>query len=136
VDEIIAFEKQGVVGRYRERVGEAIADVQPRPIAAPAEAAKRVDCDFRRVYKLGVSLPDAPLVRFRVQTADLPQTTEAERLVVQRIGQDIFRAALMDYWGARCPYGLSPPRRSRRSQRQGGAAPCGLRDGRCAASSG
>jgi hypothetical protein len=66
VDEIIAFEKQGVVGRYRERVGEAIADVQPRPIAAPAEAAKRVDCDFRRVYKLGVSLPDAPLVRFRV----------------------------------------------------------------------
>jgi HNH endonuclease len=23
--------------------------------------------------------------------------------VVQRIGQDIFRAALMDYWGGRCP---------------------------------
>jgi hypothetical protein len=49
-----------------------------------------------RVYKLGVSLPDAPHARFRVQTAGLPQTTEAERLVVQRIGQDIFRAALMD----------------------------------------
>lgn len=63
-----------------------------------------------RVYKLGVSLPDAPLVRFRVQTADLPQTTEAERLVVQRIGQDIFRAALMDYWGARCPItGITDP---------------------------
>jgi hypothetical protein len=63
-----------------------------------------------RVYKLGVSLPDAPLVRFRVQTADLPQTTEAERLVVQRIGQDIFRGALMDYWGARCPItGITDP---------------------------
>jgi hypothetical protein len=63
-----------------------------------------------RVYKLGVSLPDAPLVRFRVQTAGLPQKTEAERLVVQRIGQDIFRAALMDYWGGRCPItGITDP---------------------------
>jgi hypothetical protein len=63
-----------------------------------------------RVYKLGVSLPDAPLTRFRAQTAGLPQTTEVERLVVQRIGQDIFRAALMDYWGARCPItGITDP---------------------------
>lgn len=56
-----------------------------------------------RVYKLAVSLPDAPLARFRTKTKDLPQSTEAERLVVQRIGQDIFREALMDYWGGRCP---------------------------------
>jgi hypothetical protein len=63
-----------------------------------------------RVYKLGVSLPDAPHARFRVQTAGLPQTTEAERLVVQRIGQDIFRTALMDYWGGRCPItGIADP---------------------------
>lgn len=54
-----------------------------------------------RVYKLAVSLPDAPLARFRMATAGLPNTTEAERLVVQRIGQDVFRAALMDYWGGR-----------------------------------
>jgi hypothetical protein len=63
-----------------------------------------------RVYKLGVSLPDAPLARFRARTAGLPQTTEAERLVVQRIGQDVFRAALMDYWGGRCPItGITDP---------------------------
>jgi hypothetical protein len=63
-----------------------------------------------RVYKLGVSLPDAPLARFSAQTARLPQTTDAERLVVQRIGQDIFRAALMDYWGGRCPItGITDP---------------------------
>jgi hypothetical protein len=30
--------------------------------------------------------------------AALPKSTEAERLIIQRIGQDIFRAALMDYW--------------------------------------
>jgi hypothetical protein len=56
-----------------------------------------------RVYKLGVSLPDAPLTRFRARTRGLPLTTEAERLVAQRIGQDIFREALMDYWSGRCP---------------------------------
>ncbi|HET6378723.1 MAG TPA: HNH endonuclease [Methylocella sp.] len=63
-----------------------------------------------RVYKLAVSLPDAPLSRFRFKTKDLPQRTEAERLVVQRIGQDIFREALIDYWGGRCPLtGITEP---------------------------
>jgi HNH endonuclease len=63
-----------------------------------------------RVYKLAVSLPDVPLSRFRAKTADLPRTTEAERLVIQRIGQDIFRDALMDYWGGRCPMtGITDP---------------------------
>jgi len=63
-----------------------------------------------RVYKLGVSLPDAPLARFRDRTADLPRTTEIERLVVQRIGQDVFRDALMEYWGGRCPLtGITDP---------------------------
>ena len=33
----------------------------------------------------------------------LPATTETERLVVQRVGQDIFRARLMDYWQGHCP---------------------------------
>jgi predicted restriction endonuclease len=45
-----------------------------------------------------------------VQTASLPQTTEVERLAVQRIDQDIYRAALMDYWGGRCPItGITDP---------------------------
>ena len=56
-----------------------------------------------RVYALGLSLPDAPLREFETRVANLPRTTEAERLVVQRIGQDIFRARLMDYWQGRCP---------------------------------
>ena len=65
---------------------------------------------LRRIYELGVSLPDAPLREFETRVADLPRTTEAERLVVQRIGQDIFRARLMDYWHGRCPLtGISDP---------------------------
>ncbi len=33
----------------------------------------------------------------------MPQTTEVERLAVQRVGQDLFRSALEDYWGSSCP---------------------------------
>ena len=46
---------------------------------------------------------DAPLQRFAAQVRGLPRTTEAERLVVQRIGQDDFRADLMKYWQGCCP---------------------------------
>ena len=63
-----------------------------------------------RVYRLGVSLPQAPLKRFRKQTSGMPCTTEAERLVVQRVGQNVFREALMAYWTGRCPLtGISDP---------------------------
>jgi hypothetical protein len=56
-----------------------------------------------RIYNLAVSLPEAPLERFKAEIANLPRTTEAERMVIQRIGQDVFRDALMNYWGGRCP---------------------------------
>jgi len=63
-----------------------------------------------RVYQLASSLPDAPLREFEQKVRLLPLTTEAERLVVQRIGQDIFRRSLMDYWQRRCPLtGISDP---------------------------
>lgn len=58
---------------------------------------------MHRVYQLAISLPDAPLQEFRLKTKNLHQNTEAERLIVQRVGQDIFRASLMDYWEGRCP---------------------------------
>jgi hypothetical protein len=57
-----------------------------------------------------MSLPEAPLDRFKAVTAKLPRTTEAERIVIQRIGQDIFRDALIDYWARRCPVtGITEP---------------------------
>jgi hypothetical protein len=63
-----------------------------------------------RVYKLGVSLPDAPLDAFRKATAHLPQTTEVERLTVERVGQSLFRQALLEYWNSRCPLtGITDP---------------------------
>jgi len=63
-----------------------------------------------RVYALALSLPDSPLQAFIAQTKDLPHATEAERLVVQRVGQDIFRDRLMKYWDSICPLtGIADP---------------------------
>jgi hypothetical protein len=74
------------------------------------ETVTQLHAALDRVYKLAVSLPDAPLLRFRAEIAALPRTTEAERLVIQRIGQNLFRDALMDYWGGRCPLtGITEP---------------------------
>lgn len=56
-----------------------------------------------RAWRLARSLPAAPLAEFQARTAALSRATEAERVAVQRIGQDVFRRALLDYWGGRCP---------------------------------
>jgi hypothetical protein len=63
-----------------------------------------------RTYRLSLSLPDAPLNEFLEKTKSAPRTTEAERQVIQRVGQDIFRQALMKYWNGRCPLtGINDP---------------------------
>jgi hypothetical protein len=63
-----------------------------------------------RVYQLGVTLPDGPLEEFHAAVANLPKSTEAERLIIQRVGQDIFRNRLMTYWQGRCPLtGIADP---------------------------
>lgn len=65
---------------------------------------------FPRIYQLAASLPDAPLREFQAKIKDLPKTTEAERFVIQRIGQDVFRTSLIDYWQGRCPLtGIADP---------------------------
>src|SRR5690242_11794048 len=73
---------------------------------------KAFDFDHRLVdsYARAASLPDAPLREFQAKTNDLPGSTQPERLLLQRIGQDIFRDRLMDYWQRRCPLtGISDP---------------------------
>ena len=65
---------------------------------------------LRRAFQLSRTLPDGLLHVFEAETANLPRTTEAERLVVQRVGQDIFRRGLLEYWDGRCAItGLDVP---------------------------
>lgn len=57
---------------------------------------------LRRAWQLSRTLPDGLLLAFEKRTASLPRGTEVERLVVQRVGQDLFREGLLDYWEGRC----------------------------------
>lgn len=56
-----------------------------------------------RIYALLRSMPSNPLDEFRQRTQSMPKSTEVERLAVERVGQDVFRRALDDFWGGRCP---------------------------------
>lgn len=65
---------------------------------------------LRRAYQLSRALPNELLQTFEKKTGALPRATEAERLVVQRVGQDLFRQALLDLWEGRCAVtGLAVP---------------------------
>ncbi len=65
---------------------------------------------LRRAFKLSGTLPNHLLKCFEKAVASLPRSTEAERLVVQRVGQDVFRGGLLDYWEGRCAVtGLAVP---------------------------
>jgi hypothetical protein len=63
-----------------------------------------------RLYQLAASLPDAPLKIFQTKISGMPRVTEVERLAIQRIGQDVFRMGLIDYWQGSCPLtGITDP---------------------------
>ena len=60
-------------------------------------------------YRLSVSLPNFPLDQYQKAVAGLGNT-EGESIQKFRIGQNIFRAALVEYWNGRCPVtGISTP---------------------------
>ena len=82
---LLSIDHPGVVAE----IGPAAASTVTGPGTATLvyETLTQLHVALDRVYKLGMSLPEAPFLRFRAATAKLPQTTEAERLVVQRVGQ-------------------------------------------------
>ena len=83
----------------------------PTSMMLPANAAGNVlpvrgfDALYDALLKVAATartMPDRVAEKFAQVTATLPRSTEAERLVVQRVGQDLFRGALLDYWQGRC----------------------------------
>lgn len=82
------------------------------PAAAPVPTGKLAAFGFdlqsamrqalHRTYELSCSLPTLPLHEYLAGTSALGDT-EADRVTKQRIGQDVFRRALIRYWDGRCP---------------------------------
>jgi putative restriction endonuclease len=98
--------------------------VEPWEGARPpgAEAAWRctsltaTDQLLRRVAVLGRVLPDQLLKRYNTMIEEeierVLASSEMERIaeIKQRVGQDLYRAALMQYWSGRCAItGISEP---------------------------
>jgi putative restriction endonuclease len=89
------------------------------PPAAPVPQGKRAAWGFaeqsamraalHRVYELSCTLPDVPLYAYQEEIAGLGDT-EIDRVRKERIGQDVFRRALLRYWNGRCPLtGIAEP---------------------------
>lgn len=65
---------------------------------------------LRATAALARTKPNRVADEFKKKAATMPKTTEAERLVVQRVGQGMFRSALLDFWqGKCCVTGLDVP---------------------------
>ena len=100
---VVALSLQNVAHALGEH-GMLVAS--PLPIGAVAARAvtdvPALHRLLRRALQLSKALPDELLQTFQKHTAGLPTTTEAERLIVQRIGQDLFRDGLLDLWEGRC----------------------------------
>lgn len=68
------------------------------------------------IWRLARSLPDEPLRRYHRRLTESPVATEVERLRTERIGQDVFREAVMLFWDAACAVtGVRHPRLLRAS---------------------
>ena len=70
--------------------------------AASVSDLDQLYATLQRASAIARTMPNRVADQFRGEKLRLPQATEAERLVVQRVGQDLFRNALMDYWQGRC----------------------------------
>lgn len=99
------------VGLSQQNVADALGEYgTPWALQLPAGAvAGRATNDLpslnrllRRAFQLSKTLPDELLSAFQKHTAALPRATEAERLVLQRVGQDIFRNGLIEFWEGCC----------------------------------
>lgn len=96
----MALEHSGVISELNLEAADILGPGTVRHIFSDLDSLYAA---LRRQYELAVSLPSAPLNEFFERTHELPRTTEAERLIIQRVGQDIFRDRLLKYWQGRCP---------------------------------
>ena len=93
----------------KERVGSELSDeLRTAPYAHEgfncfvAPSSSDLFRIIGRIWSLARSLPNEPLAEFERLLKEEPSTTEVEHLRKERIGQNVFRSALMDYWEKSC----------------------------------
>ncbi len=99
--------RDSVIGKY-ERFATSFTTNRAPDLCTKLIAVRqvpdlqRLNEVVRRAYQLSATLPDVLLREFELATLHLPRATDAERLVVQRVGQELFREGLLRYWEGRC----------------------------------
>jgi putative restriction endonuclease len=82
----------------------SVIDGPAGPFQATGEAA--LGRLLRRAAELAMALPNHAADLYAEEVAKIeaepPSPTEVLRMTKQRIGQNLFRKALMDYWGSAC----------------------------------
>ncbi len=100
------------VGVSIESVGRRLSsDLGVPVVSSPLPWAVRLNGlasypELHRALRRGAEIAEAvsgkPLEEFQSKARQLPDSTEVQCLVTQRVGQDIFRRELIGYWGGRC----------------------------------
>ncbi len=99
---LVGIEHESVFKRLVPEYVPGFCDV--KPVGA-------FDCviarDFNNLSCLLWELSSAPsaedlLNLYRTETAQMPRNTEIEVLAVERVGQDLYRKALFEYWHGAC----------------------------------
>ena len=103
---LVAVNHPGAVRDLAERWHAWPEGAEPRPpngfTAFAVSDTTPLHHLVREIWRLARALPVEPLRIFEAQTRSLPRTTEVEKLIVRRVGQNVFRDALLIYWGGRC----------------------------------
>ncbi len=108
---VVAFSHPGVVAALDDYGSTVTTPLPERACGARGvEDFNQLHALLRRAMLLARTLPNALWETFSTNTAHLPRTTEAERLVVQRVGQSLFRDGLLELWSHQCVIsGLAVP---------------------------
>lgn len=85
---------------------EGAFDVNGQKITVHERDYESLRCVLRRLQELFIALPPTPIeiynVRWQQIVAGGLDATETEETVKQRVGQDVYREALMNYWKGAC----------------------------------
>jgi len=109
------FDSRGGAGKWLIRFDRAALSREVSRSTTPlvgdgrylAKSERELGYLLHESARLARALPDAPEVRFTQSvTRELEKqeiiSTEVERMIRQRVGQNIYRESLMDYWGRAC----------------------------------
>jgi hypothetical protein len=108
------FEVSFPKGPAADEIGISFPDTEKSSGMFVVEGLGPLGSLLRRAAELAMSLPNHAADLFAEEVSKIeanpPSTTETVRLAKQRIGQALFRQALMDYWGGACAVtGLDVP---------------------------